>query len=499
MAAVTVTAWTLYRFKLRIFLAPMRRHPLVAVALVLIAIVALGGMFAFGYFLPEAGVLQQNLVEALAFPLSLLAAIGLLTSPGGGMMLQPAEVDFVAVAPVSVRRFALADAMFQATLFGVGLPAVAVLALAYAVRTGAPLWSALVPPGVMVAALLAYTLFIQALGIARLLRKRWALPLALTLFAILLAPAIFRVALGVPIAYASLPYPTTAVAQAALLPFGRGAWIGVPVLAAFCAVAVAANAWATNRPFIPNLRGTFGLAFTGEGKRMQQEAFLRLFGRLRRDAGARLYRPTIPKTMAALHVVRMTRDGTLFLAAIFGFVLGLPSLLAGGSLAYGGLYAALFLPVAATGQWMISDRPNLWIVRTTGTPPEAYFAGWWVSLAAIVGSVGGGIGLVASVASRSVDVVGIAASVAGAFGACAGSMFCAARLPYAPNEFSIRPLAHMMLTAVFGGITALPILALGFAFASNVVLAGIAAVPILAASAWLMHAFVRATTRNPAP
>ena len=44
MAAVTVTAWTLYRFKLRIFLAPMRRRPLVAVALVLIAIVALGGM-----------------------------------------------------------------------------------------------------------------------------------------------------------------------------------------------------------------------------------------------------------------------------------------------------------------------------------------------------------------------------------------------------------------------------------------------------------------------
>jgi hypothetical protein len=57
----------------------------------------------------------------------------------------------------------------------------------------------------------------------------------------------------------------------------------------------------------------------------------------------------------------------------------------------------------------------------------------------------------------------------------------------------------MMLTAVFGGITALPILALGFALGSNVLLAGLAALPILAASAWLMHAFVRATTRNPAP
>ena len=499
MASLTVTVWTLYRFKLGVFLAPMRRHPLIIVALAFVAILGLAGMFVFGYFLPDSGILQGDLVEALAVPLSLLAAVGLLTSPGGGMMLQPAEVDFVAVAPVTVRRFAFADALFQATLFGIGIPAISVLSLGFALRTGAPLWAALWTPAMAFVALLAYTLFIQAFGIARLLRKRWALPLALTLFAILLAPAVARVVLGTMIAYASLPYPTTAVAQAAFLPFGRGTWIGLPVLLAFILVAVGASAWATNRPSLPNLRGTFGLAFSGEGKRMQQEALLRLFGRLRRGDGARLYRPTIAQTMRALHGVRMTRDGTLFFAAIFGLVLGLPSLMSGGSLGSAGLFVAFLLPVASAAQWMISDRPNLWIVRSTATPPEAYFAGWWVSLVALVGTVAAVIGLASSLASGTVDPVGIEAAIAGALGACAASLFCAAKLPYAPNEFSVRPLAHMVLTAIFGGLVALPILALGFALASNAPVAALAGLPVLAVSAWLLHGFVRATTKHPAP
>jgi hypothetical protein len=38
-----------------------------------------------------------------------------------------------------------------------------------------------------------------------------------------------------------------------------------------------------------------------------------------------------------------------------------------------------------------------------------------------------------------------------------------------------------------------------FALGSNLVAAGLILLGILAASAWLMHAIVRATTRNPAP
>ena len=148
---------------------------------------------------------------------------------------------------------------------------------------------------------------------------------------------------------------------------------------------------------------------------------------------------------------------------------------------------------------MISDRPNLWIVRTSGTRPEAYFAGLWVSLAGLVAVVGFVIGLVASATSRRLDIVGIAAPVAGAFGASAGSVFCAAKIPYAPNEFSARPLAHMIVTAMLGGVGVLPILGVGFALGSNGVLVGFGVLTILAASAWLFHAFVRATTRHPAP
>jgi hypothetical protein len=497
-AAMTVSAWTLYRFKLQMFLAPIRRHPVAAVALVPLAALVLAGTFAIGYFLPDTGFALGNLVETLALPLSLLAAVGLLTSPGGGMMLQPVEVDFVAVTPVTVRRFAFADAMFQATLFGVGLPALMLLALGYALRTGAPLWAALVPPFVTAASLVGYTFFLQALGIARLLRKRWAFPVALTLFAIFLAPAVVRIVFRVPEAYSLLPYPTTAVAQVALLPFGMGAWVGVPVLASAILVAIAASAWATNRPFLPNLRGTFGLAFTGEGKRLQQEALLRAFGRFRRVEGARVNRPTLRATMTVLHATRMARDGTLFLAAIFGFALGLPSLLAGDSLVYGGLYVAFFLPVASAGQWMISDRPNLWILQTSGARAESYFSGWWVALAAVVGVIAAAIGIVASAASGRLDIVGISAGVAGALGASAGAVFCAAKLPYAPNEFTVRPLVHMLLTAIFGGIAVLPIAALGFVLGSSALLLVGPSLAVLVASAWLFHKFVMATTKNPA-
>lgn len=495
---MTVGAWTLYRGKLRLFLAPVRRHPVVVAVLILVAVALLAGMFTFGYFLPELPIPMADLVETFALSLSILAGLGLLTSPGGGMMLQPAEVDFAAVAPVTVRQFAFADALFQVTLFGVSLPGIVVFSLGYGIRTGAPPLTILAPPLVIIIALFSYTLFIQSLGIARLLRKRWALPLSLVLFAILIAPAVARLLFRSPVTYASLPYPTTGVAQAVLVPFGQGGWSNLPALGAFVAIAVAANLWATRRPFLPNLRGTFGLAFTSEGKRLQQEALLRAFGRIRRGEGARLYRPTLLNTMATLHLVRMARDGTLFLAAILGFVFGLPSLLANDSLATGGLYVALFLPVAAAGQWMISDRPNLWIVRATAAPPEAYFTGWWVSLSAVVAAIGVAIGLVAWIVSGTFDAIGIGAAVGGALGASAGALFCAARFPYAPNEFSVRPFLHMIVTAIFGGLAAIPVVAIGFVLASNLVLAGLTILPVLAVSSWLLHKFVRATTKTPA-
>lgn len=500
MAALTVGILTLYRFKLRMFLGPLRRQPALIALLVILAFLLLPGAFAVGYFFADLPFVAGSLVEVGAFGLSVLAAMSLLAAPGGGLMLQPAEVDFVAVAPVSVRRFVLADALFQTTAFGVGLPAVGIASLGYTLRTGAPVWAFLVPVAVLLLFLFLGILVIQVLGIARLLRRRWALPAALFLFAVLVTPAAARFVLGIPTAYANLPYPTTAAMQVALLPFGLGDWIGIPILAAFAVAVLAAHAWATRIPSLPNVRATFAaFGFSPEAKRVQQEAMLRAFGRIRRAGSTRIHRQSLRITMAVLHRVRMTRDGTLFLTAVLAVALGFPSLLAGNAFTFGGLYLVLFLPIAAVGQWLATDRPNLWIVRVAGGSPQAFFVGWWLVLAAIVGAAGATISLLAGLPAGRVDGVAVDISVAGAFGATAGSVLCAARFPYAPNEFSARPLIHFFLTSVFGGLGTIPVFAAGFVFRGSPVLVAVSIVLLVAAIGWLSLKLVEYGTRNPAP
>ncbi len=494
---MTVTAWTLYRFKVAMFTSALRRQPAGAAAFLVLAILILPGAFAMGYFLPESPFASADLVETFALPLSIVAALGLLAAPGGGMLLQPAEVDFVAVAPVSVRRFALADALFQCTVFGASLPVIGIGVLGYTLRAGVPLWAALVPVGMYALSLFLFTLFVQALGIARLFQRPWVLPVTAGLFVALIAPAIARSALRLPAAYSNLPYPTTAAVQVALLPFGSGGWTGVPIFAAFALLAVAANRWATREPSLPNLRGTFAFSFTPEAKRTQQEALLRAFGHLRRAEGARLHRPSLVRTMAVLHFVRMTRDGTLFLSAILALAIGLPSAFSAAPFSFGGFYVSMFLAVAAVAQWMATDRTNNWIVRVSGVPPEAFYVGWWASLAALATGIGIAIALVAGVVLGSIDGVGIAATVAGSLGAVAGSVVAAARWPYVPNEFSMRPILHMTVTGVLGGVFVVPIIAAAFALTGSPGAAAVIATSVAVAGA-VSFTLVRSATRNPA-
>ena len=494
---MTVGVLALYRFKIRLFLSPIRRQPAAAVALILVAMMVLPSTFFFGYYFPDAPFAQGSLVETLALPLSIFAAVGILAAPGGGMLLQPAEVDFVAVAPVSVRRFALADALFQATIFGVSLPAVALVALGYVVRTSLPLWAVLVPVAVFAVSLFVFALFVQAVGIARLLRRRWATPLAVTLFLALLAPAIARFVLRQSTAYALLPYPTTATVQVALLPFGWGDWIGVPVLAVFAGVAFLAHEWAVRHPSLPNLRGTFGFAFTPEAKRSQQEALLRVVSRFRRGQSSRIYRPTIVGTMAGLHTVRMMRDGTVFLSLILVVAFGLPSLMSAGAFGFAGLYIVLFLPIAAVGQWMVTDRSNLWVLATAGGASEAFFLGWWIAMGALVTTIGSLLSLFGGLSGGVVDGVGLAATVAGAVGSTAGAVAAAAKFPYAPNEFSARPFLHFLLTGSLAGAGALPVFVFGFLMAANPIAFGLAASGIILALAVLMARLVSWAGRRP--
>ena len=495
---MTVTVLTLYRLKLKMFLGPIRQQPAMAVALLVVAIVFLPGAFGFGYFLPDQPFGALDLLEVGALALSMLAALVFLAAPGGGLMLQPAEVDFVAVAPVPVRRFLLADVFFQATVFGLGLPVVALATAGYAVRIGAPLWAFLVPVASLSILLFVVVFLVQGVGVARLLRRRWAAPLIALALVAFVAPVAVRFLLRLPTVYAALPYPTTAAVQVALLPFGHGHWTGLPILAAYALVALAVHRWAAQHPTLPNLRATFAaLSFTTEAKRMQQIALLRAFGRLRTARASRLYRPTLSGTMAALHLARMTRDGSLilFLAVALGF--GIPFVFAGASFSFGGAYLVLFLPVAAVGQWMATDRPNLWILLTAGGNPAAFFVGWWIALGALVAAVGAAVSFLAGLAGAGVEGIAVATSVTSALGATAGSVLAAAQFPYTPNQFSVRPILHFFLTVVFAGVGALPILALGIAFASAPFLLPLVVVAATAILAWVFRDVVAKGARNP--
>ncbi len=495
---MTVGVLDLYRLKLRMFLGPIRRQPAVLAVLVILAVLFLPGAFAFGYFFSETPFATEDLVEIGSFALSAFAAVTLLSAPGGGLLLQPAEVDFVAVAPVTVRRFVLADAMFQCTVFGVGLPGLVVVALGYTLGQGAPVWAFLIPVATLTLLLFLGVLVVQTLGIARLRRKTWAIPVALLLFAVLLAPAVSRVVLQTPIPYAALPFPTTAAVQIALLPFGGGSWTGVPVLAVFAALVLAVHAWSSRVPSLPNVRGTFAFGFNPESRRLQQEAMMRLFGRFRRARSARIHRPALWSTMAAVHRVRMTRDGTLFLCAVMGFALGLPTFIAGAAFSFGGLYVVLFLPIAAVGQWMATDRPNLWIVKVCGGQPQAFFVGWWLVLGTIVAGVGVGISLVGGLAAGRVDVGGIGVALCAAPAATAGAVIASARFPYSPNEFSVRPFLHFLLTGLLGGLGAAPALIATFAFGGAPGFLGALLLGIAVAVGVAGYLLVEWGSRNPA-
>jgi len=130
--------WTLYRFKVRAFVGPVLRQPATLAAFVLLALVFLPGAVAMGYFLPDLPWAAAGLEEIGAMALSMLLAFNLPTALAGGLVLHPAEVDFAATTPVTVRRLALADLLFQGTIQGTGLVVAGLGAIGYTVRTGAP-------------------------------------------------------------------------------------------------------------------------------------------------------------------------------------------------------------------------------------------------------------------------------------------------------------------------------------------------------------------------
>ncbi|MEK6852056.1 MAG: hypothetical protein AABY30_05920, partial [Candidatus Thermoplasmatota archaeon] len=217
---------------------------------------------------------------------------------------------------------------------------------------------------------------------------------------------------------------------------------------------------------------------------MQQAALTRLFGRFRRAGGARLHDPSLTRTMMRLHLVRMTRDGTLFMIVImcllFGtLLLGVPE--TGASNA--GI-VVLVLPVAVVGQWMVSDRPNLWLVAVSGQRPESFFRGWWLGLGVFIAAIGVVLSLLPSIVLGTLDPVTPVVLAGAALGSVALMIVGAAKWPYNPSALSVRPFLHFLLGGLGAGMGAAPVLAavfLGFFVAPAIApLAGIAMLAVVA-------------------
>jgi len=164
---------------------------------------------------------------------------------------------------------------------------------------------------------------------------------------------------------------------------------------------------------------------------------------------------------------------------------------------FGGLYILMILPVAAAGQWMVTDRPNLWILAVSGARPATFFVGWWIGLAAITGATGAAITLSAGIASGRFDAIGLAATVAGALGGCAGSVAAAAKFPYAPNEITVVPFLHFLLTGGMAAAALLPVFLIGWALGPIPVVLWAVLIPAVACVGLLARAFVAAAAKNP--
>jgi hypothetical protein len=364
-------------FKLKQYFGPVRtdRSKLLSSTLQMGVLATLAA--PWGYIMatfPGAAPPGGALATATAI-FTVLLALSLLYALAGGMMVFPAEVDFVLTSPVRPKSFLHASVVFQFLAFQLtSIPFVPVM-VGYAVGRGFSVgWIALALLG-FEAFLLFTILLVHALGIMVMMGGRAAKVVVVALVALLFMPFLGFL-LPIP-AQGDIPLPSTLYVHALLLPLGIVTpfpWAPLGLMG-YLAAAYCLFIWAGARDFIPHLRPNLALSF---GEAIHPGLLRERLGGLRarrlpwrRAGNLRPHEGSVASVLLRLHLLRMVRQGALFMVLAFVLLLVSLPLILGGTSRAGFevvtstvLYAGLVGPMLVFA-WNGSERPSLWVPLTS--------------------------------------------------------------------------------------------------------------------------------------
>ena len=455
---------SVFAYKIRFFFGPSLRGRLGPLAYFGLILLFIPSGFGLGVGLGTGLAAMDDAagVNLLAAPLATLLSIGLLYSLGAGVTAHASEFDFFLTSDIRPRQYLLADLMFQfISVFAAGGLATVVAALAIVSTLGRPLVTA-IP---LLVLLFAYAaLVLLASQVLVILRVRYpkapirAATVGLLVLSIL--PAISVAQPAFPVAFAALPFPSSAFAGLAV-----GALRDRPLDVVHLAVAVAyvggvGLAWAVlSGTYIfhgirPTMSAGFGQVDMGSRMEMQRRMIGGL-GRVTTRVRLRTDRGGETSLMTRLHLVRIWRDGSILFVGLFALVGVLPAALGGTSTAGGSTISVtqvlLFLQGILAMNWAFYERENLWIVLTASGSPGRYFRGLMLSLAAI--------GLSTSVAFLAIlfgvsgtlpTLNAIALTIASPIAAAALATAMLTRVKLKPSAFSLAALGIFFVVSIGG-------------------------------------------------
>ena len=462
---------SLFAYKIRFFFGPALRGRLGPLAYFALVLIFIPSGFGLGVSLGTGVAAMDDIaaVNLLAAPLATLLSIGLLYSLGAGVTAHASEFDFFLTADIRPRQYLVADLLFQFTsVFAAGGLAAVVAAFAIVSTVGLPLTAA-IP---LLVLLIAYAvLVLSASQVLVILRVRHPkAPVRMVTVALLvlsLLPAISVAQPSFPIAFASLPFPSSAFAGLAMdvLRDRPLDFVDFAVGAAYVGGIGAAWAVLSGTYIFHGIRPTMSAGFgqVDMGSRMEmQRRLIGGLGRVTTRVRLRTDRGGETGLMTRLHLVRIWRDGSVLFVGLFALVAVLPAALGGtgpgGGTVLSVAQTLLFLQGILAMNWAFYERENLWIVLTGSGAPGAYFRGLMLSLAAIgLGTSVAFVAVVLAVSGTTPSLDALALMIASPIAAATVATALLTRVKLKPSAFSFAALGIFFVVSIgglFGGLAA---------------------------------------------
>ncbi|MGQ9468954.1 MAG: hypothetical protein ACUVTD_03900 [Nitrososphaerales archaeon] len=353
--------------------------------------------FLFGIGLPDTPFWTQpdRLIDILSAFLSIFLALSLTLSLRGGVTAFQAELDFFFTSAIKPRQYILSDLIFQFVVLHVLFSPFIPFIIGLTFRLGKNFMIAFLIALVYEIYVVLTLLTLQSLGALNLVvpYKRTKILTGGIMIALLL-PSLSFVNFF-PIKYFDLPYPSTFVARAMfhLLEQSTLELSNVYFLGIFVVLAFTFHYFISKKNLFYYIRPTVMLSF-GESRpqaqAIRQRRAVETLGPLTTFLALDPMKGSLTNFLIKKHLIRMIRDGSLFLAILFAmygavsviissFPLDASTRATSGPLFMLTFYSALVPSILAIS-WNSYERENLWILLTSGGHIVEYFKSFFVAL-----------------------------------------------------------------------------------------------------------------------